>query len=198
MEILTSVFVPVLTVQAAVAKGLIKPLGQHELLLVLLQLSLLLFVARGLGECLRRIDLPPVVGELLAGVLLGPSLFGWLFPTVQAQIFPKSQTQSDLLSVVSWLGVLFLLIVTGLETDLNLIILTETSKGYDLLVLGATEQKHSPGSLFNLLVSADSTGGSLCNSGGEIASAPVPGQVLECCSTKKAQTYFGSDCGDKR
>jgi len=122
MEILTQVFVPVLTVQAAVAKGLIKPLGQHELLLVLLQLSLLLFVARGLGECMRRIDLPPVVGELLAGVLLGPSLFGWLFPTVQAQIFPKSQTQSDLLSVISWLGVLFLLIVTGLETDLNLII----------------------------------------------------------------------------
>ncbi len=122
MEILTPVFVPVLAVQAAVAKGLIKPLGQHELLLVLLQLSLLLFVARGLGECMRRIDLPPVVGELLAGVLLGPSLFGWLFPTVQAEIFPKSQTQSDLLSVVSWLGVLFLLIVTGLETDLNLII----------------------------------------------------------------------------
>ena len=122
MEILTHVFVPVLTAQAAAAKGLIKPLGQHELLLVLLQLSLLLFVARGLGECMRRINLPPVVGELLAGVLLGPSLFGWLFPVVQAQIFPKSQTQSDLLSVVSWLGVLFLLIVTGLETDLNLII----------------------------------------------------------------------------
>lgn len=121
MSILTQILVPVLAASTA-AKGLIKPLGHHELLLVLVQLSLLLFVARGLGEVMRRINLPPVVGELLAGVLLGPSLFGWIFPSLQAHIFPKSQTQSDLLSVVSWLGVLFLLIVTGLETDLNLII----------------------------------------------------------------------------
>lgn len=71
---------------------------------------------------MRRIDLPPVVGELLAGVLLGPSLFGLILPDLQAHIFPKSQTQSDLLSVVSWLGVLFLLVVTGIETDLNLIV----------------------------------------------------------------------------
>ncbi|MBW4520970.1 MAG: cation:proton antiporter [Scytolyngbya sp. HA4215-MV1] len=101
---------------------LIKPLGHHELLLILLQLAILLLVARGLGELMRRIDLPPVVGELLAGVLLGPSLLGWLLPTLQSGIFPKNQTQSDLLSVISWLGVLFLLVVTGLETDLNLII----------------------------------------------------------------------------
>lgn len=100
----------------------IKPLGHHELLLILLELTLLLLVARGLGELMRRINLPPVVGELLAGVLLGPSLFGWAFPVLQAQIFPNSQAQSDLLSVVSWLGVLFLLIVTGLETDLTLIL----------------------------------------------------------------------------
>jgi len=114
--------VPVIIATTSAANGVIKPLGHHELLLVLVQLSLLLFVARGLGEFMRRIDLPPVVGELLAGVLLGPSLFGWILPSVQAHIFPRSQTQSDLLSVVSWLGVLFLLIVTGLETDLNLIV----------------------------------------------------------------------------
>lgn len=121
MSIFTQMLVPVLAAQTA-ANGLIEPLGHHELLLVLVQLSLLLLVARGLGEFMRRINLPPVVGELLAGVVLGPSLFGWIFPSLQAHIFPKSQTQSDLLSVVSWLGVLFLLIVTGLETDLNLII----------------------------------------------------------------------------
>lgn len=107
---------------AASPQGIIKPLGHHELLLLLVQLALLLFVSRGLGELMRRIDLPPVVGELLAGVLLGPSLFGLILPDLQAHIFPKSQTQSDLLSVVSWLGVLFLLVVTGIETDLNLIV----------------------------------------------------------------------------
>lgn len=121
MNFLISWIEPLLASQPATG-NIIKPLGHHELLLVLLQLALLLLVSRGLGELMRRIDLPPVVGELLAGVLLGPSLLGWVFPALQAGIFPKSQTQSDLLSVVSWLGVLFLLIVTGLETDLNLII----------------------------------------------------------------------------
>ncbi|WP_225896016.1 cation:proton antiporter [Dendronalium phyllosphericum] len=113
---------PLLAADALPNKGLIKPLGHHELLLILLELALLLLVARGLGELMRRIQLPPVVGELLAGVLLGPSVFGWILPNLQHEIFPNSQAQSDLLSVVSWLGVLFLLIVTGLETDLNLIV----------------------------------------------------------------------------
>ncbi len=130
MHILIAWLTPVLASQP-VQNGIIKPLGHHELLLFLLQLALLLLVSRGLGELMRRVDLPPVIGELLAGVLLGPSLFGLLLPGVYAQVFPKSQTQSDLLSVVSWLGVLFLLVVTGLETDLNLII----RKGKTALVI---------------------------------------------------------------
>jgi Kef-type K+ transport system membrane component KefB/nucleotide-binding universal stress UspA family protein len=102
--------------------AVLKPLGHHELLLVLVQLSLLLFVARALGEVMRWLKQPPVIGELLAGVLLGPSVFGWLLPTAYKSVFPQIQLQADLLSAVSWLGVLLLLVVTGLETDLNLII----------------------------------------------------------------------------
>ncbi|MBW4597883.1 MAG: cation:proton antiporter [Brasilonema angustatum HA4187-MV1] len=124
-------FDPLLAASAVAQKGPIKPLGHHELLLILLELALLLLVSRGLGEFMRRIKLPPVVGELLAGVLLGPSVFGWLLPNLQEHIFPKIQAQSDLLSVVSWLGVLFLLVVTGLETDLNLIV----RKGKTALVI---------------------------------------------------------------
>jgi Kef-type K+ transport system membrane component KefB/nucleotide-binding universal stress UspA family protein len=131
MQNLPLMLVPILAAQKAAGDVLIKPLGHHELLLVLIQLSLLLLVARGLGELMRRINLPPVVGELLAGVLLGPSLFGLLLPDLQAHIFPKSQEQSNLLSVISWLGVLFLLIVTGLETDLKLIL----SKGKTALLI---------------------------------------------------------------
>ncbi len=111
-----------LTAGTVTEKGLIKPLGHHQLLLLLLQLALLLLVARGLGEYMRRIQLPPVIGELLAGVVLGPSIFGLILPTLRHEVFPASQAQSDLLSVVAWLGVLFLLVVTGLETDLNLIV----------------------------------------------------------------------------
>jgi Kef-type K+ transport system membrane component KefB/nucleotide-binding universal stress UspA family protein len=107
---------------AAQAKGSIQPLGHHELLIVLIQLAVLLLVSRTAGELMQKVNLPPVVGELLAGVLLGPSVLGALLPSFQSQIFPRDQMQSNLLAVVSWLGVLFLLIVTGLETDLNLII----------------------------------------------------------------------------
>ncbi len=113
---------PILAASTAADKGLIKPLGKEQLLLVLMELGLLLLVARALGELMRRIKLPPVIGELLAGVILGPSVFGLILPNVQHYIFPHSQAQSDLISVVSWLGVLFLLVVTGLETDLNLIV----------------------------------------------------------------------------
>lgn len=104
------------------AQGPVQPLGHHELLIVLVELSLLLLVSRTAGELMQRISLPPVVGELLAGILLGPSILGAVWPALQHQIFPSNQTQANLLSVISWLGVLFLLIVTGLETDINLII----------------------------------------------------------------------------
>ncbi len=122
MNICAFNFLPLIAEASAKSDKIIKPLGHHELLLVLLEISVLLLVARGLGELMRRFDLPPVVGELLAGVVLGPSLFGAVFPSFQGHIFPRIQEQSDLLAVVSWLGVLMLLIVTGLETDLNLIV----------------------------------------------------------------------------
>jgi Kef-type K+ transport system membrane component KefB/nucleotide-binding universal stress UspA family protein len=108
--------------QEDILLGILKPLGHHELLLVLVQLAILLFASRVLGELMRRLNQPPVIGELLAGVVLGPSLFGWFFPAAYTTIFPASQLQADLLSAISWLGVLFLLVVTGLETDLNLIL----------------------------------------------------------------------------
>lgn len=121
MDFLIS-FLTTIAAETGAATQVIKPLGHHELLLLLVQLALLLFVARGLGELMRRFNSPPVVGELLAGVLLGPSLLGWVFPALQSHIFPSDQNQANLLSAVSWLGVLILLVVTGLETDLNLII----------------------------------------------------------------------------
>jgi Kef-type K+ transport system membrane component KefB/nucleotide-binding universal stress UspA family protein len=100
---------------------LIKSLDHHAVYLLLLQLCVLLLVARFLGEIMRKLGQPAVVGELLAGVVLGPSVFGVLWPELQASVFPVSQHQADLLAVVSWLGVLCLLIITGLETDLGLI-----------------------------------------------------------------------------
>jgi Kef-type K+ transport system membrane component KefB len=124
---------PSLVLAAADAPTVIKGLGHHAVFLLLLQLAVLLFMARFLGEVMRKLGQPPVVGELLAGVVLGPSVFGALLPDLQSAIFPVDQHQADLLGVVSWLGVLFLLIVTGLETDMRLI----KRRGRSALVISA-------------------------------------------------------------
>ena len=101
--------------------ALIEPLGHHALLLLLLQIAILLVVARVLGELARRVGLPSVVGELMAGIVLGPSLLGGIAPGLFEWVFPAEAEQRHLLEVVSWLGVIMLLILTGLETDIALI-----------------------------------------------------------------------------
>jgi Kef-type K+ transport system membrane component KefB/nucleotide-binding universal stress UspA family protein len=96
-------------------------LSHEQLLLFWLQLVALLAVARGLGGLLRRIGQPAVVGELAAGLVLGPSIFGQLAPAAQAWLFPDDPVQVGMLAAVGWVGALLLLIVTGYETDLRLI-----------------------------------------------------------------------------
>ena len=93
----------------------------HTLLTFILQLALLLTAARGLGEIFRRIGQPPVIGELLAGVLLGPSVLGMLAPELQLALFPREPLQFHILEVMAWLGMIWLLLATGLETDLDVL-----------------------------------------------------------------------------
>ena len=100
---------------------MLTPVGEHELLLFWLQLVLLLGTARGLGALMRRYGQPAVVGELSAGVLIGPSVFGRLMPDTAAWLFPGGEVESALLLAVAWLGVALLLLVTGFETDLDLL-----------------------------------------------------------------------------
>ncbi len=106
---------------AQAAPTVLKSLAHHAVFLLLLQISVLLFMARLLGEIMRKLGQPAVIGELIAGVLLGPSVLGYFAHDIQQYIFPAVQHQADLLSVVSWLGVLFLILATGFETDLGLI-----------------------------------------------------------------------------
>lgn len=98
------------------------PLSEHQLLLLFAELFLLLCTARGLGELAKRVGLPSVLGELLAGIVIGPSLLGVLAPGVFLLLFPQDPAQYHLIEAVSWVGLLMLLIVTGLETDLELIV----------------------------------------------------------------------------
>ena len=100
----------------------LKGLPSEMLLYLLLQLSVILGLAHVLGEVMRRWRQPAVMGQLLAGVLLGPSVLGHWFPALQSAIFPHDQNQANMLAGVSWLGLLLLILVTGLETDLDLVL----------------------------------------------------------------------------
>jgi Kef-type K+ transport system membrane component KefB/nucleotide-binding universal stress UspA family protein len=95
--------------------------GEHQVLIFLVQIVLLLVTARLLGQVFRRFGQPAVVGELIAGVVLGPSVLGRLAPGVFDWIFPAGAVQSGMLFTVGWLCVILLLVVTGFETDLALI-----------------------------------------------------------------------------
>ena len=100
---------------------MLTPVGEHELLLLWLQLVVLLVAARSLGLLAQRFHQPRVVGELAAGVLIGPSVAGRLFPDIVGWLFPGDAVQSALLLSIAWLGILLLLLVTGFETDLDLL-----------------------------------------------------------------------------
>lgn len=99
----------------------LRPLTGHAILLVMLQLSVLLVVARIGAESVRRLGLPTVVGELAAGILVGPTGFGHYFPGAFATLFPPIAEQYHLLEIISWLGMVLLLLLTGLETDVRLL-----------------------------------------------------------------------------
>jgi Kef-type K+ transport system membrane component KefB/mannitol/fructose-specific phosphotransferase system IIA component len=85
--------------------------------LFLIQVLVLLALARGVGDLLRRAGYPALVGEILVGLLMGPTLFGRAFPKLQLALFPPDVIQQSMLETVAWFGVFFLLLETGLEID---------------------------------------------------------------------------------
>ena len=89
--------------------------------LFLAQIVLLLLVGRLMGEAMQRIGQPAVLGQLIAGILLGPSVFGAIWPQAQRAVFSANPQQQSMIDAVSQLGILMLLLLTGMETDLGLV-----------------------------------------------------------------------------
>jgi Kef-type K+ transport system membrane component KefB/nucleotide-binding universal stress UspA family protein len=87
----------------------------------IVQIVLLLLVGRLLGEAMQRIGQPAIIGQLIAGIVLGPSIFGALWPDAQHAIFPTKGEQRSMIDAVGQLGILMLLLLTGMETDLRLV-----------------------------------------------------------------------------
>jgi Kef-type K+ transport system membrane component KefB len=95
--------------------GAAAPTAPNALLHVLLALAAVLVTGRLLGSLLRSVGQPPVIGEVLAGIFLGPSLLGQLAPAVSAYVLPSSV--APFLNVVAQLGVILYMFLVGL--DLN-------------------------------------------------------------------------------
>jgi K+:H+ antiporter len=87
----------------------------------LAQLVVLMLIGRLLGEAMTRIGQPSVMGQLLAGILLGPSVLGLIWPDAQHALFPSAKEQKAMIDAISQVGILLLLLLTGMETDLKLV-----------------------------------------------------------------------------
>lgn len=103
-----------------VGRGPGQVLGTFELsVLFFLQLAIILAVCRVVGLLLRHAGQPQVVGEMIAGVLLGPSLLGLLWPGAETWLFPRES--SPVIYSVAQLGVSLYMFLVGVEFDIGLI-----------------------------------------------------------------------------
>jgi len=87
---------------------------------LILSIGIVLLTTQVFGWIFHHIHQPRVVGEMTAGILLGPSLFGRFFPGTFAFVFPASSMPA--LTVLSQVGLLLFMFVVGLEVDLKRIL----------------------------------------------------------------------------
>src|SRR4051812_6545703 len=91
----------------------------NVILTLLAQIVLILALSRIMGLLFRYLHQPQVMGEMIAGIMLGPSVLGAIAPAAAATIFPPQSV--PLLNILSQLGVIFFLFLVGLELDPKLL-----------------------------------------------------------------------------
>lgn len=90
-----------------------------QVLTLILQIATILIAARVVGALFRRFGQPQVVGEMAAGIFLGPSVFGALAPRLSAHVFPPQSL--NYLNALSQVGLLLFMFMIGLEMDARLL-----------------------------------------------------------------------------
>lgn len=91
----------------------------HPVALVLAQIVTILIISRMFGFLFGKIHQPTVIGEIIAGIALGPSLLGMLFPEFSAALFPEKSL--DNLSLLSQVGLVLFMFMVGMELDLKVL-----------------------------------------------------------------------------
>nr|AFP87521.1 sodium/hydrogen exchanger [Streptomyces sp. CNQ-418] len=103
------------------ASTVVEPIPGHTLLILLLQVGVLLLMALMLGRLAQRFGLPAIVGELGAGIILGPSLLATLAPGAANWLFPQEAGQMHLLDAIAQVGVILLVGFTGMHLDVKVV-----------------------------------------------------------------------------
>jgi len=101
----------------------------HPLALLLAQIVTIIFVARLFGWICIKIKQPSVIGEMIAGIVLGPSLVGMYFPEFSAFLFPKESLGN--LQFLSQIGLILFMYIVGMELDLSVL----RKKAHDAVVI---------------------------------------------------------------
>jgi len=91
----------------------------HPLALLLAQIIVILFVSRIFAWIFQKIGQPTVIGEIVAGIVLGPSLLGLLFPGFSLVLFPVGSLEN--LNVLSQIGLILFMFIVGMELDLSVL-----------------------------------------------------------------------------
>ena len=95
--------------------SLTHPRTSADLIILVAQIAVIILASRAVGYLFGKLSQPQVIGEMLAGIMLGPSLLGWLAPGVSAALFPASSL--SLLSSISQLGLVIYMFLVGLELN---------------------------------------------------------------------------------
>src|SRR5680860_856211 len=96
-------------------------LNHSEVIKLLLQLSIMLAMARIFAEAARKFKQPAVIGEIIVGIILGPTIFGLVFPDIFDFLFPSSGGSAIVLDGLVQISVVSLLFIAGLEVELNIV-----------------------------------------------------------------------------
>jgi len=91
-------------------------LNNFELARFLLAIVFLLFIAHLVGYLFHKFKLPKVIGEIIGGLLAGPTVFGFFLPEIHNSLFNAFEYEGKLISMVYWLGLILLMFVSGFET----------------------------------------------------------------------------------
>jgi len=94
-------------------------LSSQEVVVMFLGLGILLALARVLGELVKRLTLPAVVGEISGGIILGPTVFGKLAPSMSQFIFPAQGGNAILLDGLATMSISLFLLLAGMEINLS-------------------------------------------------------------------------------